>query len=345
MNLENHISNNKFFEILQMRLQEYEEAIFGNKSYLGIKLSMTNAMLYYVNELKRIEAASHIFGTSFWGYGINYICDGIEEIKHPDVFEIKKIPGLNKHHEIYRKLLLLIFNVQEGCLYVSIFSLDSCSIEINSTINTKYSLIDFENARFRTRPNAIYVDFIFKSINKPISFQIDTYHFGGYNYSGMLLAKYYIDTIKQLAIVRNQQIINTMKKEDNGGGTFNFFGDVQNMGQIGGKENIQSNSKINVKNNQDYKDLKEHILELEEYQVEDLKWKELLMQALAELNNLEIANSQAQQKTSTDKIDFIFKKLKDLKDWTAITLLPAEIVTKGGKMLELWESLKHFLRI
>ncbi len=101
------------------------------------------------------------------------------------------------------------------------------------------------------------------------------------------------------------------------------------------------NNSINISGNQDFEAIKEYLLDLEEMATENKEWQETLIKALDEFNRLEDASDKAEQKTSISKIDRIFKKLKDVKDWTAISLLPAEIATKGEKMITLWENFKH----
>jgi hypothetical protein len=63
------------------------------------------------------------------------------------------------------------------------------------------------------------------------------------------------------------------------------------------------------------------------------------MKALKDLQALENAQTLPQQKESASRLKLFFKKAKDVKDWTAITLLPAEIATKGAKMLEMGKAL------
>ena len=216
IDLNKHISKNYFFEVLEKRLREYEEAIFGTMKMFGMHHQMMTSTLYNLQKIKEIDSQNHLFGATFWGYGINSICDGKEEYINHDVEEIKKIGELNKHHKDYRHLLLLTFKVQDNSLFVSTFSIDSCSVKLNSNINTKYDLSDFQNARIKTRSSAIYVEFYLKKIEKPISFQLETYSFGGRNVSGRDLAKYYLDGINELAIkakVKNSKTVKTNSKE------------------------------------------------------------------------------------------------------------------------------------
>lgn len=128
--------------------------------------------------------------------------------------------------------------------------------------------------------------------------------------------------------------------ETNEGDNYNFYGEVHNHGQLGGKANLQMNSKIEIINNNNFKALKELLLGLGA-DTESLNSKAQLKELLKDFRSLETAETKQTQKTYVDKLSNIFKKLKNVKDWTAIGLLPAEIATKGHKMLELWESLKH----
>lgn len=194
-----HISKKYFYEILEKRLASYEEAILGTRNIFGMKHTMMISLLNNIDKIKSLDSGSNFFGSGFWGYGINKICNGDEEYFHQDVEVIKRIGGLNKHREDYRKLLLLIFKVENNAFFVSTFSIDSCSVDFTSDINKKYELKDFHNARMKTHKNAIYVEFSFTGAKNPISFQIDTYHFGGYNLCGGQLAKYYIDGVTEFA--------------------------------------------------------------------------------------------------------------------------------------------------
>ncbi len=199
MNLSKHISKNRFYEVLEKRLYEYREAIFGNRMTQGMSLAMLQATIYNIDQLKILDSQTSLFGSGFWGYGINEISIGKETHSHLDVQVIKKTAGLNKHHESYRILLLLIFKIENEALLFNFFALDTCKVSFNSNINLKYKLSDLDNAELRVRGNNIFIDLIFKALEKPVTFQIETYHVGGH-LSGMALARYYIDTITKLAI-------------------------------------------------------------------------------------------------------------------------------------------------
>jgi hypothetical protein len=215
MYLDMHISKNYFFEVLEKRLREYEEAIFGTKRMPGMKQHLLTALLRHIQELKKIDSLYNLFGKSFWGFGINNICDGTDEYTNPDVFEVKRIGGLNKHHEKYRYLYFLLFKIENDLFFVSTFIIDSCGYGHTSKINRQFKLEDFKNYEIVKKGSAIIVELFFTSSSKPIRFQIDTYHFGGH-LSGELLAKYYVDTttnsVKEHKSSRAQT--SSYKKED-----------------------------------------------------------------------------------------------------------------------------------
>lgn len=205
-----HISKNEFFEVLEMRLYAYEEAIMATRAVSGMQLHMRTCSVLNIQTIKNLDSQNNLFGDGFWRYGINNICDGIEANHQPDVEAIKRIPGLNKHHAAYRNLLLLFFRIESKALFVSTFSVDSCRPSVNYNLNVKYELKDFNNAVIKGRPDATIIEFSFRNIEKPISFQLETYSFGGRSLSGGQLAKYYIDTIKELASkLQREEELNT----------------------------------------------------------------------------------------------------------------------------------------
>lgn len=207
MNDSRHITKNKFYEVIQNRLYEYREAIFGNSLSQPMSLMMLQSAQYSINQLKIIDSQINLFDSAFWGYGINNISVGNESYSHLDVEQIKRIGGLNKHHEDYRIFLLLIFKVEKYALFANFFSIDSCKPGFNSNLNIKYDLKNFDNAELKLRTNNnIFIEFFFKGYDQPISFQIEIYHVGGY-LSGIQLAQYYVNKIKELA--------NEAKNEEN----------------------------------------------------------------------------------------------------------------------------------
>ena len=66
--LDKHISKNYFFEVIEKRLREYEEAILGTKMAYGTKLHMATCSLHNIQELKTTVSLYNLFDSSFWGY-------------------------------------------------------------------------------------------------------------------------------------------------------------------------------------------------------------------------------------------------------------------------------------
>jgi len=194
-----HISKDEFINILRFRMDEYLTAILG-LSVGGMRASvMKTSQHINIQKIQSDCLKSNLYNGDFWGYGINSISDGNEKHSSPDVQEIKKIQELNKHLKDYRLFWLLTFKVENDALYVSVFCIDPARSNMNSNINTKFDLKDFDYARVRNRENRrIFVDFFFKGLKEPIYFQIETYAQGGC-ISGPELAQYYIDSITSLA--------------------------------------------------------------------------------------------------------------------------------------------------
>lgn len=197
--LNKHITKQYFFDVIQKRFNEYEEAIFGTQKKPGMTLHMMSVSLYNIQQLKKEVENYNLAGEFFWGFGINDVCDGEHEYKTHDVFEIKRIGGLNKHHEPYRIMQMLMFKIEKEFMYVSTFSFDSCKFNCKYHLNTKYSLKDFENARIKKINSSTLIEFIFRGQKKPIHFQIDNYHYGHNYLCGEQLAKYYHDKIIEIA--------------------------------------------------------------------------------------------------------------------------------------------------
>ncbi|MBB3839336.1 small GTP-binding protein [Runella defluvii] len=100
--------------------------------------------------------------------------------------------------------------------------------------------------------------------------------------------------------------------------------------------------KVDVGGLKEFSEIKELLLDLEEYNIENENWKKALIKALDEFNKLEDAEEKSQQKTSISIIDRTFKKLKDLKDVVAIGFLSVDIEKKLPTLLEQWETFKGF---
>lgn len=179
-------------------MDDYFAAITGNRES-GVRAAfIKTAQRSNIQRVLEQLNQSKLFSAELWGYGINSISDGIEVHASVDVEDFKKIQGLNKHHHDQRLLWLLTFKIDGDSLYVSVFCLDTARASVNSNLNTKYHLKDFQNARIRTRGNTIYVDLVFDKLEKPIHFQIDSIAQGGKLY-GQELAEYYIKQITEKA--------------------------------------------------------------------------------------------------------------------------------------------------
>lgn len=173
----------------------YMDAIWGRGCWSP---NIASAIHYNCEKMQRLQIADDYLGKKFWGYGINRICDGKEWHKILDIQEIEKLPELNKHHQPYRFLAVLTFKIQEESLYVSTFILDSVSVGVESRMNGRYFLRNFENARTTTINNKLHVEFIFQNTLHPITFQLDDYYVPGHLVSERL-AQYYIEGIKKEA--------------------------------------------------------------------------------------------------------------------------------------------------
>jgi hypothetical protein len=211
---EQHISESQFSGILNMRMDEYFIAITGNKGFGSRAAYIKTNQRLNIQTVQSQCNKSKLFNGSFWGYGINSICDGTEIHSSIDVENFKRLQELNKHHNKNRFLWLLTFKVEGEHLFVSIFCIDTATYGVNSNLNTKYELKDFKNARIRTRGNTTYVDFIFENLEKPIHFQIDNYAQGG-KLNGERLAEYYIKQITERAEVvkENNQVVKQVISE------------------------------------------------------------------------------------------------------------------------------------
>jgi len=100
------------------------------------------------------------------------------------------------------------------------------------------------------------------------------------------------------------------------------------------------NQKVAISDSKELAEIKELLLELEDYEVKNEEWKNILIKSLDEFHRLEMAEEKAAQKTSVIRIDKYFKKLKDITDVINIALLPVDVVEKTPKLLDIWNVLK-----
>ncbi|MCD0475988.1 leucine-rich repeat domain-containing protein [Flavobacterium sp. EDS] len=204
-------------------------------------------------------------------------------------------------------------------------------------INSKYSLEYREEVLYISKENKKQVflsyDEMIDSLKNGVS-TID-YH-----------PTYRIRNINVLNVIDNfedsQKILNAMNKE---GQIFNFKGDFISNGntQIGGKNNTQNSYINNYSNNSQIQELKDILEDFEDVSKDNKEWQENFCNALKELYRLEQANDEIDERKSISKLQKFFTKAKEVKDWVAIGLLPAEIATKGAKMMELGEQLFSFI--
>jgi internalin A len=137
-----------------------------------------------------------------------------------------------------------------------------------------------------------------------------------------------------------EDVNQTYTKMDNERGiTINTGGgDFINNGQFGGKNNTQiNNAKAEM-----FEEIKELLLDLEEYNVQNEEWKKVLIKALDEFHKLESATEESSQKTSISILDRTFKKLKELKDVVSIGFLTVDIEKKLPTLLAQWDTLKTY---
>ncbi|KAF2338709.1 leucine-rich repeat domain-containing protein [Flavobacterium ginsenosidimutans] len=157
---------------------------------------------------------------------------------------------------------------------------------------------------------------------------------------------YRIRNIDVLKVIDNfedsQKILNAMNKE---GHVFNVRGNFITNGntQIGGQNNTQNSYINNYSNNTQIQELKDILEDFEDVSKDNKEWQENFCNALKELYRLEQASDEIDEKKSISKLQKFFTKAKEVKDWVAISVLPAEIATKGAKMMELGEQLFSFI--
>jgi hypothetical protein len=204
---ETHISKQQFFDLLTGRMQRYAEALQGGR--MG---SLTQVILlaahHNVERLRNLDRSLDFFGTGFWGYGINRISDGMQDWDHADWQEIAQLPGLNKHHEAYRHLMLMVFKVENDQFILHVFALDTCKAgQVTANTNIQHPMPDLQQVQIRIRPMSMFLDLRFAGAAKPVSFQLETLHLGGRNLSGQPLAQYYkteLETRAQAAREKQQ---------------------------------------------------------------------------------------------------------------------------------------------
>jgi GTPase SAR1 family protein len=165
-------------------------------------------------------------------------------------------------------------------------------------------------------------------------------------YNGIRVIDYHpthkIKNIDVLKVIENfedsTKIIKSMEKQG-----IHFHGNVINNGQLLGKNNSQTIYNNGYSNNQKIEELKDILEDFEDVSKTNKEWQDNFTNALLEICRLEDAKNEIEEKKSINKLKKFFNKAKEIKDWVAIGVLPAELVTKGGKMIELGNDLFNFI--
>jgi internalin A len=209
-------------------------------------------------------------------------------------------------------------------------------------INSKYSL--------KFKEEVLYIDY-----NEDDPYYFDEDHIDvflsydemiGSLYNGIGIIEYHpthkIKNIDVLKVIENfedsTKIIKTMEKQG-----IHFHGDVINHGQLLGENNIQTIYNNSYSNNPKVEELKDILGDFEDASKANKEWQDNFTNALLEICRLEDAKNEIEEKKSVSKLKKFFNKAKEIKDWVAIGVLPAELATKGGKMMELGSQLFDYI--
>lgn len=165
-------------------------------------------------------------------------------------------------------------------------------------------------------------------------------------YNGIRVIDYHpthkIKNIDVLKVIENfedsTKVIKSMEKQG-----IHFHGNVINNGQLLGKNNIQIVYNNSYSNNKKVEELKDILEDFEDVSKANKEWQDNFTNALLEICRLEDAKNEIEEKKSVSKLKKFFNKAKEIKDWVAIGVLPAELVTKGGKMIELGDDLFNLI--
>ncbi|WP_427872016.1 COR domain-containing protein [Flavobacterium sp. MMS24-S5] len=207
-------------------------------------------------------------------------------------------------------------------------------------INRKYSLKFKEEVKYDYDDNEdfFYNDYreIFLSYDEMIS---SLYH-------GIDVIEYHpthrIKNINVLEVIENfEDSKKTIKKMEKEG--IHFHGNVINNGQLLGNNNTQTIYNNYFSNNQKLEELKDILEDFEDASKTNKEWQDNFTNALLEICRLENAKNEIEEKKSISKLKKFFNKAKEIKDWVAIGVLPAELATKGSKMIELGNDLFQFI--
>lgn len=136
------LKKESFYDSIDRRLKDYSVVIANNDG--GLLMQMLKISQMALQEIKNTDYQYKIFGDGYWGYGINYIDDGITAHSNQDIRVIKKIPELNKHLK-YNVFSLVIFKVTYAEFTYSIFSFDLCSGNKLKHVNKVLKLNKLDN--------------------------------------------------------------------------------------------------------------------------------------------------------------------------------------------------------
>ena|GEM_PF-1910968 len=192
-----HVTKDEFFHVLDLRLIAYHDAIT-NPHGPSLAQHMATCRTWHMDKIRQWDRESGLLGGTLWGYGFNRICDGTNMKQQPDVSGVKLIGGYNKHHEAYRRLQMLTFQVREGALLVSTFDIDTCAVNVEADLQTRHPLKQFSFAKKVVRGQFISVEFHFTHLQQPIEFVVETYMVPTC-FPSSNLAEYYIQAITELA--------------------------------------------------------------------------------------------------------------------------------------------------
>ncbi len=149
-----------------------------------------------------------------------------------------------------------------------------------------------------------------------------------------------------IGLPNSKEINKKVKKEmgsENIGTVYNITVNGDLKGQIGEANNTHKTYINNYTNNKDVIDFKEILEQLKDSKQINEDWQKNFTEAFMEVCKLEDAKEDEIVMKSISNLQKFFLKAKEVKDWVAIGVLPAEILTKGDKMIEMGQKLFGFI--
>lgn len=190
MNPSIYINQSDFEQLIQRRIFEYAEGIASNMS--GMRHHLISIWGSNSNTIKRLDSQFQLFGKGFWGYGVNYICNGKEKFSNYEISEVKGLNELNKHQK-YNWLWVVIFKIEGDFFVYSTFGMDTCRASMNTTLLKKIPLANFQDVTIKIIGQRIFLEISLRDSDKPFSFEVDKYHYS--ENTPERIAKYYRDNI------------------------------------------------------------------------------------------------------------------------------------------------------